>query len=790
LSETAAVPAGRARAVVPLGLALLALLLPVRSASQAIFAGSFALALISMALWGLLLARFVLRLPRLGPWTAVYLGQFALLAAAAPVLGLNHLAAATLGRSLPLIALVVPATAILAARQARSFRPPARVDLFALLGLGSVAVVVAIYSSHLSALGLDLHEHIAWVRQIVSRGFIPIDEGGTGIVGDYPRTFHLLTALWNAAGLTAPAGPFAKAMPFLQNALPLLALAEQAIDVQAAGAPAARRKWEITLGLAFYVYAFLLLPVVYPIFDLIGTPRFSSGGLLLLPIVLVAIARAQQAPRASLLALASTPLLAVWAITWNPLIVLLLPAATAPLLIAIWVALRPPRIAQGSLRAHATALAVCGALASVAVVQDPWVVQMAARRIPVCRRLLERAGLVTLDEAVRRGLATARENALHDPAAVPPCPDVPCVLRVAGGAAVDALAVPWTCARAVVASLATLFPPSLSRLRDAFRDAVPLRGALLADYAGLPFAIFLLAGVVAWSVRRLRREPAGPKPSSIADSLLPASLAGIAAAGVGVAFVAGMASALNDQRHESTLLAGYLGVAGSHLSLSFLWLPFMASALALAGPLIARASPRPEHTPSSRTARIQATAALALWLALPLAARLNLDRPLRHHGFWTRIGIEDLQALRTLEAAIPPADGVIIPAEHANIGGEHWVLPLGETAALLPYGERRYLFNVQLGASYPLSWRDLDQGLCSKDALARSRFLERTRARWFLVRDLKARDAGAAIHRPQPWICGLSFAALGAELPAVREERGIFLFRLGPSPPGADRAAR
>jgi hypothetical protein len=325
-------------------------------------------------------------------------------------------------------------------------------------------------------------------------------------------------------------------------------------------------------------------------------------------------------------------------------------------------------------------------------------------------------------------------------------------------------------------------------LRDAFKDAVPLRNAL-ADYAGLPFVTFIFAGAAAWTWRRLRRRSPDPLPPGIAGSLLPASLAGVAAAGVVAAFAAGLAGALNDQRHESVILAHYLEAAGWDLSLSLLWLPFMASALALAEPLFGRAGPRLERAPPSRGVRVRAAAGLALWLVLPLAARLNLHRPLQQPGFWTRLDFEDLRALRAVEAAIPPNDGVIIPAEHAIIPNwEHWVLPLGDTAALLPYGERRYLFNVYLGASYPFSWRDLENVLCSRNPARRSQFLERTHARWVLVRDLEAMDAKAAVQRPQ--MCGLSFAELGAELPAVREERGIFLFRLGQGPLGADRAAR
>ncbi len=169
---------------------------------------------------------------------------------------------------------------------------------------------------------------------------------------------------------------------------------------------------------------------------------------------------------------------------------------------------------------------------------------------------------------------------------------------------------------------------------------------------------------------------------------------------------------------------------------------------------------------------------MALWIALPLSAQPNLRLPMRQRGFWGPIGLRDLLALRRVEAAIPPGDGVIVPAEHWNIAQwEHWVIPVGETTALLPYGERRYLFDVYLGASYPFSWRDLEDRLCSKDPAVRVRFLDRTRARWLLVRDPGAKDAADALRRQR--MCGEPLAALGAELPAVRADRGIYLFRLG-----------
>lgn len=761
----------------PFALAAVALLLPVRSFQQAIFAGGLALALITFWLWGRAAGRAALGVP-LPSWTAVYLGQFALLAVISPILAANGLFAAASGHSLPLPAIVGPATVTLAVFRRSDPRLAPRVDLLALIGLGSIALVVSIYSGHLSALGLDVHEHTAWVQQILARGSVPLAEPGTAIVGDYPRGFHLLVALWDAAAFAPAAGPFVKAMPFLQVALPALALAEQMVEARASDPAAARWRWELALGLAFYVYVFLLVPAVYPGPDLLGTPRYSSGGLLLVPVVLVAIARVRQAPRAARAAIAALPLLAAWSIIWNPIVPILLAVVTVPVLAALWIALRPARLRELLAGRRPAALVLCAALGALALIQDPWVVSTAADRVPAASALLARTGLVTFRQAAASELATAREKPVHDAPGAPPCHDLRCLSAAAAQAAAGALRLPLDSLRAAALDLKRIaLSPGLPALKDAFLGALLFHPPLFADYAALPFAAFIGAAalVAAWRARRAHER----LPFS-GGSLLAASLAGLLAGAIALAFAARLAAALDDGRHESIILSGYLGGAGRHVSAAFFWLPFCAATAVLAGPFLDRRGEEGEARPPSRQRLSRGLAAVGLlaWIALPLAARLNLHRPLQHRGFYGPIGLADLQALRRIEEAIPPGDAVIVPAEHANIADwEHWVLPLGETAALLPYGERRYLFNVYLGASYPFSWRDLEERLCSGAPAVRQAFLARAGARWALVRDTKARDAAAALMQPR--ICGRSLAELGAVLPPARELRGIFLFRLG-----------
>src|SRR5689334_24044713 len=100
---------------------------------------------------------------------------------------------------------------------------------------------------------------------------------------------------------------------------------------------------------------------------------------------------------------------------------------------------------------------------------------MAGQRSAASRRVLERAGLVTFDEAVRRGIASAREKPAHESGNPPTCRDARCVLRATGAAALDALRLPWDAVRSAAVTVARLPRASRAEWRDAFREAVPLR---------------------------------------------------------------------------------------------------------------------------------------------------------------------------------------------------------------------------------------------------------------------------------------------------------------------------
>ncbi len=759
-----------------------AVLAPVRSGQQLVYAGSFAVAALGCWALGRGTCRALLKVPVPTPFVAAYVGELALLAAGNVITAVGGLVAALGGRALPLVVPVVALSGVMLVRELGAWRrqgaAPPGLDLLTILGVGSLSLVVAIYARHLAAPGLDAHEHTAWVEQILRAGYVPLAEPGTRIVGDYPRTFHLLTALLVAAGLGPPSGPFLKVMPFLQTVLPLLAMGELLVEasVRRAGGRG-RAAAQAAVGAACFVYYFLLVPAVYPWGDLSGTPRLSSNALLLFPVVLVLLAKLESSPAAAALAWAAWPLLGAWAITWNPIVPVLLLAVGLPGLAVFSLALRPPLAAFGRWRlARWTALAAL--LGTVAVLQDPWVVTQWAARCAPCSAALRRVGgIITFDEAAREGRATPREKSVRNAQPQPLCSGDGCISVRAWGAVREGLELPLRAARAAWRDARALVErPSIPTTQRAFRDAVLPQPNALADHAALPYLIVLASGVAIAFVAARRRWGALSESAPSAGRLLAASLAVCLVAGVLLNVCAALAGALDDQTHDRLILDGYLHLASHHVSLALLGVPFLCASAVLAERLAPRVAPA-RHAQRPRWLQALGAAALALWVALPLAARLNLHQPIKQRGFWSRVDLADVAALHRLERLVPPEDAILVPAEHWNIAQwEHWVIPVGPTTALLPYGERRYLFDVYLGASFPLSWRDMEDRLCGRDPRVREAFLDRWRARWLLVRDDHGRGVGEALAAQK--MCGAPLAALGLELPPVASERGIFLFRL------------
>jgi hypothetical protein len=826
MDDRPGVPRLRSPGAAAVAVAVVLALLPCRSRAQAASVAAFWIAMAVVWIWG----RWALELAREGgeleeptgesgpveirpgPLTTAFLGQFVLLLAAHLALPLNALLRVAAGTALPLPFLVWGLTlalpvAGLARRRRRAGVPSvpwlAAPELVVLLaGVGQASAVVAAYATHLSALGLDNHQHVYWAVRIVETGVIPLTESYTDIVSDYPKSFHLLSAVWNAAGLFWFMGPTVKALPFVQSWLPAMVVCE--ILVHRFGRDRGRTAaivFAVAVASAFTMHAFILVPLAFPIADLIGTPRFSSNALLFLPLALVLLAGtyAPFGPALRRASLAAWPVVLAWAFTFNVAAGIVALAFVLP----YWLALRAgagPAAPRGEARRSLVRLAWATGAAAIVAAQDPAVAALLANRSELAAGAVARLGARTLERAAATGEVPPIEKYIlaEEPHRV--CETAGCLLRVASEAA------------ATVGAQALRYPIAVAaEARDLARGLHPAPAYGFADVLGFrtvnakpygPPVLFLAPGlaVLVAAGARLARRARGA--SAEHWRLLAGVAAGTALGNLSHLTAGAFFRALRAGGEPvATLVAGYVNWSGVHLGLLFHWLPPVFALWVAATELVPGGGPSPGRAPAPGTHRAgrpfreadadrgpdgpsgehaavrwrtAAVAGLGLWLALAASAP-RLEGGLREQrGFWDAIDRRDLAALRKVEARVPAGDAVLVPAEHRAIAGkENWVIPLGPTAALLPYARGRIVFNVFLGYSRLFGWQDLRDELCAGDRVRRARFLARANVRWLLLR---APGVGPRAVFESTRICGRSLEELGVVFPPVFVKRGQLLF--------------
>ncbi|MBW2291049.1 MAG: hypothetical protein JRG94_01920 [Deltaproteobacteria bacterium] len=355
------------------------------------FAMSVALAGgLHLLLGGLLLRRLHPRPYSELPFTSIYCAQMLLWFASYLVLPLNAGVDQIVGHSLP-IGVLVWAGALIAFAVSRTHRsnacasadPALDFDRSSLLlAAGGAAAILKValvysYSSHLGALGLDTHQHIYWTRQILDAHHLPLVERGTSILALYPRAFHVLTALWSAAGVAGPIGPWVKLMPFLQAFLPCMVFAEL-VRVQVIRSPGRRSRGLLLAALliaVLLVYAFGLTRMVYPEYDLGGTPRFASGAALLFPYLLFIAGDVLQSATLRRLSWLVLPAVALLLLALNAVLVVQLVIFVVPLLLISRGLSRANDASPRPLGRLLLALITLGLPLAIAI-GDPWIVSL------------------------------------------------------------------------------------------------------------------------------------------------------------------------------------------------------------------------------------------------------------------------------------------------------------------------------------------------------------------------------------------------------------------------------
>jgi len=670
------------------------------------------------------------------PFTSMLFGQMIVWVVAVLVLPLGAGIDAWLGRS-PAIGVWLwggLAVALALAGRGVEWTSSSAGRVFAAVGIAALVKVALVYSaqSHIGALGLDTHQHIYWVRQLLEAHHVALNERDTPVLALYPRGFHLLTALWSAAGIAGPVGSWVKLMPFLQAWLPCLAFAE--LVNLAARRQARTGLLAAGLALALVVYAFAISRMAFPEYDLNGTPRFASGAALLFPWLVLVAGRVLDNTMLRTLAIACLPAVALLLLSMNAILLVQFAVFLLPLLgITGWLTRQDADIPRE--RIAAWAVASCG-IAALVCLQDPWIVaQWAPRFAP---GYLDLFGVITPDEATNLGLLAKDEL----------------VSESAG----SALHQTWS-------DFAWLFFASLAgALRDFLSSGwrFPFSQDLFSDAGRIALRIVILAGAGAGLVA-LRHE------RTTLRTLFFALVIGSCAGGFAQLALFHFAEGLAVGRgYEYVLLRDYCEVAAKHVGLPVQGMILLAAlGLAMTGWRM------PTRIASNAPTWI--VAALATSLPFALYGTSESVDPAR--GFWAPLHHRDLANLRSIETHIGPDEGVLVPAAAWGIGEERWIIPQGATASVLPFSTRRLVFNARLGPSVVFNWRDVVQ-FCQGSDAQRAAFLARHDVRWFLLKDPAV--GSDALHQ-RFRMCKLRLAQLGVITPPAHVEGNLALYRIDPA---------
>ncbi len=695
----------------------------------------------------------------------IYAGQMLAWFASYLILPINAAIARATGVAIPLALVIWAAVLAFAWLDRRSIAAFARPGPIPLASLGLVAVggmaalvkVCAVYSSNLGALGLDTHQHIYWVNQILDANYLPLVSRHTEILASYPRAFHLLVALWSAAGLGGLAGPLVKLMPFCQTWLPLLVFAEFFVArrlLEDESAPASPRRaapltaWFMITTLL--VMAFALSKMVYPEYDLNSTPRFSSSGVFVLPYLVLIFARvfgSASGPRLSLFLLPSVVaiLCAMNIVLVGPVVFFLLPL----IFLTGWSTYDVEDVEVGAGLAFPRPVVLASLVIPLLVsLGDPFLVTWWTKLAGGAGELfLAAMGVVNQESAVFHGVVSDLD---FTPEAIsqPRYRGAGDLLLLAGRSGVDAV-LGW------LGTSGSSFPYQSDLFSDAGRWII--RGACVIP-AGVAVAI-------------LRRTPPDSQPSlelriwlGLLATTCMAGLAGI----MSWRFLSGLAEG---RSHAFVLLRDYAAASAANVSLIAMGLLMLASC----GLLLASLSP-PAWVSRLQSNLAAMAVAAAVVAVLPFGLYAFEDGADRANLFWSNVSESDLANLREIEESIDEWDVVLVPAAPWRIGSERWIIPQGQVTSVLPYSRRRLLFNSRLGHGVHFSWKDLAK-LCNASPSDRREFLRTNDVRFVLLKNTRATT-------PEFYegfrICGVGLESFGVGYPPASVAGDLVLYPIRP----------
>jgi hypothetical protein len=625
--------------------------------------------------------------------------------------------------------------------------------LITIAGTAAILKVALAYSSqsHIGALGLDTHQHLYWIRQILDAQYVPLAERGTEVLSLYPKAFHLLTAIWTTTSLMDQPGSWLKLMPFLQAFLPCIAVAELVLARAARdnSSDAMRPLLAVGFASALLLLAFAMSRMVYPNYDLGGTPRFASSGALFFPYVLFLAGSIFEHRLLRRLGWILLPATGVLLLAMNAILVVQLIVFVIPLMLVSqqWMPTEGFDAAGGVRRW----IYACIALVPFAIAaSDPWIVAQWTQPLgSTGDAWLNLFGVLSPERAAALGLIATDELVTETTDAV-----------VHSG----------------VLGIAKLFVTStLAGIVGLFGTGwrFPFLTDLMTDTGRVAVRVVFIgcaAGAIYWT--RRQRTDIAKRDIGFASRLTAALTAGSVIGGAAQIATFEFANGLSIGRsYTFELLRNYCEIAPSHVGL-------IAGGFALIAVIYWASDSAPPMPGLSKV--LVHPASIVILLALTATAPFTLygttDVVEPDKSFWAPVTDKDLLSLRKIESHISDEDRVMAPANTWGIGVENWIIPQGPTAGVLPFTTKQFVFNSRLGTSVFFNWKDL-ANFCRGTKEHRAKFLSRNNVRWFLLKGVGSNQEAA--YRTVK-MCKLSLPAIGVTFPAAFTAGELALYPIDP----------
>ncbi len=596
-----------------------------------------------------------------------------------------------------------------------------------------IAPILAIYSNHLSALGLDMHQHIYWGLHVYEMGFIPLNERFTNILSEYPKGFHYLTSIWSALGLNALMySIFVKMMPFYQALLFCLVLLEL-VSIKFVSLFKSSKIISylfLTGGLLLTFYVFFIVKIPYPVWDLLGTGRFSASSLMMTPLLFFYLGYFLKNKKIISYSIILFPIVCSILLTFNPVLLFLELTFVLPILLLHLFTLGKNIISKDYIKPSKLLISIL--FSALYLSLDPWIVS----KLPILSSFVENVfGYYSLQKANYLNLASEREF-LIKPVHGELCFSLRCLVSnllfsIEETIKYGVTNMPVWFKEEYFKFL--LFLRSPGEVNNLFSNFIPFR--VLSHYPyiySIPFIFFFPASVFIFlTVVSFKKEPKFLKKFL---SVFLIVWGGVYCGGIfTLLFIKFIEQFDIHKSRLIDLLVSYLSLSGGYLGSTYVWLLILIPTSYGIYQYFKLKGPNFFYFGKNNIQDNFLLIPLFLTIVVVSYFGVKIQKEIHHSGAEDSIYSQEVKAVYELNS-LSLNGNVVIPAYHNKIGIENWLLPDGPVTTVLPFIKVPTIFHLGLGKGILYSWRNYVENFCSEDKNIREAFIRNAQINYLLVR--------------------------------------------------------